>query len=575
MTGILMDFITAVLLLAGAGSAEELASDELERFRSLSEHPLRINLLPEGRLRSSGLFSAYQAAALEEYRRKYGDILSQAEFALVDGIGPLAAEALSFFVSFESAKPIGERPQSFVHQSLALSGGIKQKDAPEAFHSLKYHSEFGERCELYFSIKRPYAPLSKRPPPLSGSLSAAVYPSRGGEIILGDFAARFGMGLALWSGFSLSGFGSVAAFSRNAGGFAPTGSFSPVFSGLAGVFFKNGWTFGAGLHLPALREFLSAFAGGVRGAFAVPLLSARHYGFRGEFGIQAFIKDGGAISADGTLNLGHWTLRGEAALSSALLSEDGAEILRTRGAFCASVRWAPAYQTAVALLARYYPSGYYGLFAAAPRASSRTGDEAGIALGIQRKSFEFTADGALFPGKGGGQFKSVLNFSPQFVAGSFTLAPSLRWTERFKTGGISWRHEARLDLSASRGGFSAACRADFVYSKGFGALGYIQAGYKRSVPEKQNEFSALLRACAFGTATWENRIWCYEGDIPGSFSVPARYGRGWNIYALLGLKSARTRRLRHSLRLKASALFQNSPKRLPQTEIRLSYSISL
>ena len=101
--------------------------------------------------------------------------------------------------------------------------------------------------------------------------------------------------------------------------------------------------------------------------------------------------------------------------------------------------------------------------------------------------------------------------------------------------------------------------------------------------------SAFLRFSLFRADDWEARIYCHERDVPGSFSVPAFYGRGWKLSLLSTarfpfkdpLQSARTR---HALSLRASVLRYFSPTadgtptgapRLPQTELKLQYKMEL
>ena len=41
-----------------------------------------------------------------------------------------------------------------------------------------------------------------------------------------------------------------------------------------------------------------------------------------------------------------------------------------------------------------------------------------------------------------------------------------------------------------------------------------------------NRFSIMLHAVLFNTASWENRIYLWEKDLPGAFSMPMLYGQG-------------------------------------------------
>ena len=293
MLHFLVDVVGAILVLTGASSPEDLGESEMERFQQFAEHPLRINQVSRGRLLSSGLLSAYQVASLEDYRSRSGDILGVTELGLVDGFGAETAEALSLFVSFESSLAPGALEDRRVRQSAMVRGGarIKGEDSA-AFFGAKYHLELGDRAEFYWSTRTSYSVRKFSP----GTFSAALYGRRGGKLVFGDFAARFGQGLALWSSFSMSGFSSVAAFRRSASGFAPTGSFSPRFRGVAADFTSGRWTFSAATALSGLQKGSPLEI--------VPMAAVSRLGRRGQFGVQAFYKDGLVASADGTLGLG-------------------------------------------------------------------------------------------------------------------------------------------------------------------------------------------------------------------------------------------------------------------------------
>ena len=558
MKGLLIDLLGAMLALSGAGSPEELSEYETERFAYYAEHPLQLNRASRSRMLASGLFSAYQLAALEEYRRRSGDILSLTELGLVDGIGPQTAEALGWFVSFESSRPPGVRERSRVNQSLMMQGAVRIRDCDTSSAAgIKYHIQIGERAEFFWSSRTSYS----APEPVPGTFSLALSSKRGARLIMGDYAARFGQGLALWSSFSMSGFSSVAAFRRNASGFAPTGSFSPALRGAA-------------IDLPLGRWNIGA-AGALADGAVWPMAAVSYFGRRGQFGLQALCKDGSVISADGNLGLGHWTLFGEAALSSVLISSDATVIRRTRAAALGGVNWAPAYRVRLAALARYYPSGFYSPFAGAVRSASKVSDEAGFALGAQWRWAECTFDAARHPEKGTSQYKGILSLAPEFTLGGTSFTAALRCTERFRPEDkLPWRHEARLDLKASHGPFSAVCRGDLVRCKDYGALAYSELGYQRKSEGRPAELSAFARATLFRADAWDDRIYCYERDLPGAFSVPACYGRGWEISLLARVKFG-VAHSRHSLCFKSSYIRQTAGKRPSSAEFKLQYQLSI
>lgn len=556
----LVDLVGAMLVLTGASSPEDLGESEIERFQHYAEHPLRINQVSRGRLLSSGLFSAYQVASLEDYRSRSGDILGVTELGLVDGFGAETAEALGLFVSFESSLPPGAKEDLRVRQSLMVRGGgrVKGEDSA-AFYGAKYHLELGERAEFYWSSRVSYSEKEFSP----GTFSAALYGRRGGKLVLGDFAARFGQGLALWSSFSMSGFSSVAAFRRSASGFAPTGSFSPRFRGLAADFTRGGWTFSAAAAVSG-RQKESPLE-------VMPMAAVSRLGRKGQFGVQAFFKDGLVVSADGTLGLGHFTLFGEAALSSRKEVEGEYVLQRTRLAAVGGVNWSPAYKLKFAVLARYYPSGYYDVFSGAVRSASKVSGESGFSAGGKWRSLEFTADAAFYPDKGTSAYKGLLVFSPVLKAGAAEINPFLRIVERYRTADSpSCRHECRTGFKSEFRGFLLNGRFDVVRMKATALAGYAEAGWKTPSDTARVSLSAFLRATFFRVDNWDDRIYCYERDLPGSFSVPALYGRGHSVSAILGLKTRR-----HSLHLKASLLRNATAGRPSSSEIKLQYQLKL
>lgn len=565
MKGLLIDLLGAMLALSGAGSPEELSEYEAERFARYAEHPLELNLASRSRLLSSGLFSAYQVAALEEYRRRYGDVLSLAELALVDGIGPSAAEALSFFVSFRSSLPPGVKERHRARQSLMVRGAVRVRGSPGPDGWLKpdttfavgakYHLEIGERAEFFWSSRNTYSSPELSP----GTFSLALSSRRGARLIAGDYSARFGQGLALWSSFSMTGFGSVAAFRRNASGFAPTGSFSPALRGVAFDLPLGRWTTG----------LAGAVDGGLRAPEAlVPMAFATYFGRRGQFGVQALHKGGTVVSADGNLGLGHWTLFGETALSSVLTETDGVVVRRTRLAGVGGVNWAPAYKTRFVALARYYPAGFYSPYAGAVRSASKVSDEVGFAFGAQWRWMEMTLDAAKHPEKGTSQYKALVSFVPEIPLFGGTLSPSLRWTEKCRPlDKQAWRHELRADIKYSRGIWNASCRGHVVNCKEFGFLVYGELGLVTRDPQRL-QLSAYARATAFQAEAWDDRIYCYERDLPGAFSVPAYYGRGWALSATAALKYRRQK-----LSMKASFLHRSYKSSQECLEFKLQYQI--
>ena len=530
---VLISLIEAVLLLSGAGSPEELAESEMERYEELANHRVCINIAGPARLRSCGLFSEYQVASLEDYMSRSGDILSATELGTVPGFTPELSQALALFVSFESYSNAGSRHSKRVRQTAMIRDVAKGESQTIAG---KYHLQYGERAELYLSCKDE----------VTGSLT--VYGRRPWKMVLGDFNTRFGQGLLAWSGFSLSGFSTVSSFSRNASGISGTGSFSASGRGIGVGYSGRFWNGSAAVN--------------VEGAV---LMSASCLGGSGSVGINAVLEaDCRGVSVDWKKNYGHLNLFGEAAFAEA-------------PAVLAGAKWDPAYKVCAAILLRYYSPEYASSSAGAARSASKVKDEAGIAAGVQARWFSATLDLALHPERITGrknnyeQFKSVLSASPEFRKGAWTFSPVLKWTERMQLSPdgdafrADWRHDLRCDLKAARGGLLGTVRLNGVQVSGKrpGGLAYLEIGYRTASDTARLQWSAFARGTICETDGWASRIYAYERDVPGSFSVPAWYGSKYGL-ALVGSMTYNRKKTRHRLNL-----------RLSRNEFKLQYQLCI
>ena len=96
----------------------------------------------------------------------------------------------------------------------------------------------------------------------------------------------------------------------------------------------------------------------------------------------------------------------------------------------------------------------------------------------------------------------------------------LRLSERIRTWGQRFRTDARMDLEWTRNRFAVSSRINLLRCKGTGFLSYAEGGYKT------DDVSVYLRTGVYRIDNWDDRIYVYERDAPGSFTVPAMYGRG-------------------------------------------------
>lgn len=506
------DYLDAVLFLTGASSLEELDSEVLERYDALASRPVRINTATESRLVASGLFSRYQAASIADYRRNSGDILSIAELALLDGFGDAAARAMAPFVSFGTQALPGRSSleKGRVETEMMTRSAVQvQEGEGTGSHAVKVRT--GDEDRWLLSVAAKQSSLKPAWPPDALSASAVIHGrKRPGKVILGDFNTRFGQGLLLWSGFSLSGVQSAAAMDKHPAGLSPAWTLSPdaVHRGAAadmsfGRFVLSGfWSLGkcSGTNITWLAR---------NGQLGMTAMSTGYHVLRG--------------SVDFRWSLGKIDVFGETA----------AGLPDRTVAFLAGGAWNIAYQVRLAASVRNYPAPFDGSLAGALRSSTRTSDERGAALAFDCKALTITADAALHPEKGTAQYKSILKYAPKLTE---SLSFSFRAVGRYRPADpYPWRGEVRAEAAITSGsclslkGSGTLCRCVETTW-----LTYVEGGYVNETSGKK--LSAYIRGTAFKIDHWEDRIYIYERDIPGAFSVPAYYGRGCSASAVASFK---------------------------------------
>ena len=512
-------FRQAVLNLSGASCIEELSEDEIQRYQSLSAHPVDLNLAGRSRLLATGLLSPFQTASLLEYRKRSGAILSWTELGLVDGFTPQLAEALRVFFSLSTGDaPPGKRESRRFSQTLTLRGGLR--DSGEGAWGLKYEAALGERAVLYASVRAGYGAEKADP----GTLSAAWYGRRTlGQVVAGHFSARFGQGLVQWSGFQLSGYSTVGAFRKNGSGLAPTASYSPSLLGIAADWNLGPWRLSTAYSWLGQRPILN-LSRNWRSLSAGATTTEE------------------AASIDARLALPDWSVFGEAAYFYA----------GTVKALAGTV-WTPQYGHRIALLGRWLGIGK---------------DYSGVAAGYGGPSADVTLDAAWRPDTQAAQYKALAQWHPAVDWLGLHWLPVIRLQSRLRPADAApWRTEVRAMLTAEKGSWVLSGRYDALRCRDFAWNWYAEIGCKTQ------RLSCYLRGGLFKADHWDDRIYVYERDAPGSFSVPARYGRGWDASLYAAWQISR----RHALWLRVETVqypWNLTPKQ-GRTEARLQYRCRL
>nr|MCR4824147.1 hypothetical protein [Bacteroidales bacterium] len=192
----------------------------------------------------------------------------------------------------------------------------------------------------------------------------------------------------------------------------------------------------------------------------------------------------------------------------------------------------------------------------------------GIAAGFECPTFSSTLDAAWRPDTQAFRGKATLQWEPEAAWRAVKLSPLLRLQTSWRP---AERSPLRLDLrgavSAEAAGWAFSARYDAVWGRSFAWNWYIEAGYPGT------GLSCYVRGGIFKVDDWDDRIYVYERDAPGSFTVPARYGRGWNASAYGAWHINR----HHSLWLRCETVQYtwNPEPKAGRVEFRLQYRYKL
>ena len=587
-------FRDAVLLLSGASSMEELSAEELERYEDLRRKPLDLNRCSRSRLLACGLFTPFQVASILEHRRQGGEILSLTELMLIEGFTSRKVDALRHFIVIRAEDgPIGAkklRPELDLELRGAVSvpvPDLRSKDRGEqrTGYGSKLHLSLGQRAELSIVGRKSYD--SGRFGPVSAS---AVYYGRRylGKVVLGAFNARFGEGLTQWSGFSLSSLSSVASFRKSGSGLSPSASFSPGMTGMAADFNLRRFTLSTAIGcapeaLAKLGLFTKASGSTAPGIAALADLSWT--GRLIHAGVTATCEAAGVHFLGSLPNL---SLFGETSLTY-------------KGAFSAiaGTVWTPEYARKFALQLRWFDP-------------SIKGKNSGAAFGFELPDWCFTLDARYRADTRKQKYRGFLRYSKEIILPARPRAPSsvplpevnlpeaslpdissrpvteqpatvpeasvsvparslivsARLAANYAPGEAHpTRVELRSELAFTSGAWKFSTRLDGIYCASFAFHAFLEAGYLTP------KLSSYLRLGGFLIDNWDDRIWVYERDAPGSFTVPAYYGRGVHCSLYCAWKPSR----HHSLYLRTSLVSYpgNPTPKNGKFEFKLQYRLRI
>ena len=597
----LMTILEAIALILGAVNEEELSESEIERMMHYAEHPLHINSASRRELLSSGLLSQFQCISLLDYIAATGPVMSGRELSLVDGFDSEIAEALCFFLSFDTSPPSGGVWAADV-DSYADVKALNEDSAWDVggTFGLRTAVSKGERLQFGLAGKGGWKAAGSQTG--SAAASSAGTSGSGGQgktsfsaealsawcvssfsrgkvrLYCGDFNARFGQGLCAWNTMTLSDISTTSALIRRPTGLGVSQSLTGNYAhtGLGASFETGAFTLSAVAAVPGLKTVLLSAINSSRGGSDVA-------------GLQ------------GIVNCNWWGRLCSAGLTSSVSSYPSAYGWRTTADFAADFRGCFSGVDIASEVAWGLCSAGGGVSALSPRAvlsvvsplgecfklgstlryssskhqaaligeySSRRGISASLGLSLRHSSSSRGFVESALPGtnelriEGRAQWKWAEN-----------SAVSLRAREKLNLNDVPGSvFDCRGDVSVGYGKIWAS-GASVRASRSRGCWGLVV--YLEQSCRIERKLSAYLRAGVFSVDDWEGRIYVYEHDIKGRFNIPALYGRG--VWGSLFASWRPTARLKLSSRLSCySYPFMPLKTRKPtKLEARVLLSIAI
>jgi hypothetical protein len=513
--------IETILEVLGVMNIEEADGEEVERLYGIIRHPLKLNLSGSQRLESSGLFTPYQIASLADYRARHGDILSFTELSAVDGFTSRSVNVLRRFISLESSSDGIHRKRSAQHirgdldvkTSLRQSTSLKTAEKPLEW---KYSARGRIQHNDALALSASYSDGSV----YSGNLT---YAHRLGKVIVGDFNTRFGQGLCLWNTAVIGSMTSPSAFMRKASGLSPSFSFTGNYAmtGVAADMAVGKWKLTALADVPNVKK---ASLNSLHPAANI----TRYFRFGHASMTHSMVFD--------NLQTSYFTI------PQMRSSVDASLCFRGVNAFGeAMCDWVE--RTLSAIGGVQGSAGEYSEYAALVRCLPAT-DEHGFAVSWQVQKLSHlcvvTTDLLCYPHGKGGSSNPISPIKDGATSVQLKMQARWRWditdvvhsevrmTERVRTWGEMCRTDVRVDVGAHPGLWNLCGRLNLLNCVSWGLLGYVEAGYGNT-----DRLKFYLRQGVFRIDDWDDRIYVYERDGPGNFTVPAFYGRGvWtSLYA--------------------------------------------
>src|SRR5574344_1915791 len=581
----------------------ELSSEQIREqaeyledyLHMLAERPLNVNVAGYDAFRKIVFLTDFQMESIIKYRTEHGNILSLSELMLLPGFDNETGEFLRYFISFGA---MSRNSDSWSNELYMRSDRVLERqkmyrpNSEEEFKSspnsrylgspyhflIKYSLSHGDKFKGGVLVEKDAGERMTASVPfdfLSGYLTVRNIRigSVAAEVIFGDYKIRFGQGLTIWKGFSISG-GQVL------GGFYKRGA--PVIMNSSAD--EDNFLRGIAVTLGLNRMEMVLFASYRKRDAAVSVdsvsnqlkytslqsdglhntvsrynnrksmgdfvfggsLSKRWNRFRGAFNFtaQKFEYQNGrrvrednkyqiyngyscAASLDFAFVAGKNVIFGELAIdvggSTALL-------------FGVNSRQFEGWETS--LLVRRYSKSYIAPNAGACSTLSGCYNQAGISANATRicsssSKFVFAADYLYYPSprfnidSPSHYFKILSSYEFSRERLSFTLRLSDSYRSYNSAISIRFKWSLLCNINSI---VAVKIQQDNIYcAKRYGL--YL-SGYLKSALSPRGAFNLIVSGTYFNCRDWNARLYMYERDLPQSYSSQLLYGEGYKVYIL-------------------------------------------
>jgi hypothetical protein len=582
----------------------------VEHYTYLAENPLNINNATAEELEQLIILTDFQIFSITEYIKKFGALMSVHELLLVPGFDEEIVARISPFIittavvekqssklSFKDMLAKGnsalliryartlETRKGYIHDD---SGSQRYEGSPFGFFT-RYKYKYSNKLQIGFTADKDAGEEFFRGSNKQGfdfysfhlMLNDRKFVKK---LIIGDFRANFGQGLALWNNFALNKSADVHSIKKRNNGFSAYSSTDEVtyMRGIASFLQFGSWELSpfvsyrtidatmeedgytslsaSGMHRTpneiARKNALSETVVGINTGYGKTFWRVGATALYGRYGaedyrdIRPYNKfslhkpENANFALDYRLIIKNISLFGEAAISS-----NGGKAL------LAGITADVNHWLQFSSLYRNYQTYYQAIYSNAFGENSSTANERGLYLGISilpHKNWKISAffDSYSFPWlrygidspSSGWDYLVQANYTPNkdfnlrikvqhdkalknFSGSTVAATQNVERTRALLQATYNLSPQLSMSSRFAFGFFKPEMQD---YEKGF--LMSQDVKYKlRTIP-----LSFGLRYAIFDTDSWNTRLYIYESDVLYAFSIPAYYDKGSRYYLNIG-----------------------------------------